>query len=67
MLKTPHFHCRGHGFDSWLGKQDPACRVAWPQKKINKKGIVFVAIFKHNYHFDSLLNVKSYDKNILVI
>ena len=23
MVKTQHFRCRGHGFNPWLGKQDP--------------------------------------------
>ena len=31
MLKTLCFHCRGHGFDPWLGK---FCR---PQGAANKK------------------------------
>ena len=24
MVKTPCFHCRGHGFDPWSGNEDPA-------------------------------------------
>ena len=33
--KTLHTHCRGHGFNSWLGKED-AARWAVRQKKKNK-------------------------------
>ena len=34
VVKTLHFHCRGHRFDPWSGNYDPTCWVAWP--KINK-------------------------------
>ena len=33
MVRTLHFHCRGHGFDPWLGNYDPASYVAQPKKK----------------------------------
>ncbi|XP_061031563.1 coiled-coil domain-containing protein 57 isoform X3 [Eubalaena glacialis] len=26
-VKTPRFHCKGHGFDLWSGNWDPACHV----------------------------------------
>ena len=29
-VKTLHFHCRGWGFDSWLGNKDPTWCVARP-------------------------------------
>ena len=28
VVRTLHFYCRGHGFDSCLGNYDPTCRVA---------------------------------------
>ena len=31
-VKTPHFHCRGHGFDPWLGNWDPTCWRVQPNK-----------------------------------
>ena len=33
VVKTPPFHCRGHGFDPWPGNQDPTCHTAWQKKK----------------------------------
>ena len=33
MVKTPHFHCRGHRFDPWSGSQDPTSHEAWQKKK----------------------------------
>ena len=36
MVKTPHFHCRGHRFDSWLGNYDP---MGHCQKKKKKKAV----------------------------
>ena len=36
VVKTPHFHCRGHGFNPWQGSQDPACFVAKKKKKKKK-------------------------------
>ena len=33
MVKTPHFHCRGHRFDSQLGNLDSTCCTVWPKKK----------------------------------
>ena len=30
VIKTPDFHCRGHEFDPWSGKQDPACCTVPP-------------------------------------
>ena len=32
VVKTPCFHCSGHGFDPRSGKEDPTCRVAWPRQ-----------------------------------
>ena len=31
LFRTLGFHCRGHGFDSWLGNKDPASLAAWPK------------------------------------
>ena len=36
VVKTLHFHCRGHRFDPWSGYQDPIFLVVWPKLKINK-------------------------------
>ena len=45
VVKTPHFHCRGHGFDPWLGNYDPAYHVVQAKKKIkNKKKNVCVCV-----------------------
>ena len=33
VVKTPRFHCRGCGFDPWLGNKDPACHVEEKKKK----------------------------------
>ena len=35
VVKIQCFHWRGHGFDPWLGNQDPACCAAWQKKKKN--------------------------------
>lgn len=44
---TLPFHCRGSGFDSWSGNQDPAaCHTVWPHTH-KKKGCGF----KHNKLF----------------
>ena len=37
VVKTLHFHCRGHGFYPWSGNQDPTCFAAWPNKTQIKK------------------------------
>ena len=36
VVRTPQFHCRGHGLDPWSGNSDPACRTGMPKNK--KKG-----------------------------
>ena len=33
MVKTPHFHCRGHGFNPWKGNEDPTCHVIQPKQQ----------------------------------
>ena len=33
VVKTLHFRCKGHGFDPWSGKQDPACCMMGAKKK----------------------------------
>ena len=30
---TPHFHCQGHGFNSWWGNIFPTNHMVWPKKK----------------------------------
>ena len=34
LVRTLCFHCKGHRFDSWLGKKDPTCCAMW--KKIKR-------------------------------
>ena len=36
MLKTLCFHSKGHGFNSWLGNQDPTCCMRRGQKTKKK-------------------------------
>ena len=36
-IKTTQSQCRGHGLDPWLGNYDPACHMAWPKKKKERK------------------------------
>ena len=45
VAKTMHFQCRGHGFDPWLGSEDPTCLVA---KKffLNNKGEIKTVLNK---------------------
>ena len=33
VVRTAHFHCRGYGFDPWLGNSDPTNCTARPKKK----------------------------------
>ena len=33
VVRTPSFHCRGHGFDPWSRNQDPTCLVAKKPKQ----------------------------------
>ena len=35
-VRTPHFHCMGHEFDTWSGNKDHACLTAWPKKEIKQ-------------------------------
>ena len=38
MVKTPHFHCRRHGFSPWPGNQDsPRTAPRPPTAKKKKK------------------------------
>ena len=37
MVKTPCFHCRGWGFDSWLRDLRYMCHVVLAKKKKKKK------------------------------
>ena len=46
MVRTLHFHCRGHGFDPWSGNEDPACHTAKKQKH-NK---YLNAVYYGHYH-----------------
>ena len=36
-VKTPHFQCRGHGFDPWSGNWDPASHEIWPKNYKKRK------------------------------
>ena len=35
VVKTPRFHCRGHGFDLWLGVK--ILHAVWHGQKIEKE------------------------------
>ena len=35
VVRTPHFHCRGHGFNPWLGTWDSASHSQSKKKKKN--------------------------------
>ena len=32
VVKTPYFQGRGHGFEPWLGSQNPTHCGEWPPK-----------------------------------
>ena len=36
MVKTPHFHCKGYGFDPWSGNKNPTCQAANNNNDKNK-------------------------------
>ena len=40
VVEAPHFHCRGHRFNPWLGNQDHTCHSVWPKKRKKKKSVV---------------------------
>ena len=33
VVKTPHSHCRRHGFNPWSGNQDPTCCMVRPNRQ----------------------------------
>ena len=37
MVKTPHFHCRGHRLDPWSGTKILQARVAIKENKRKEK------------------------------
>ena len=37
VVKTPHLHCRGYGFNPWWGNKDPPRHMVWPKKKKGKR------------------------------
>ena len=39
MVRTPHFHGQGCGFNPWSGNWDPASHALQPKKKKNRKPI----------------------------
>ena len=39
VFRTQHFHCRGHGFNLWLGNRDPTSQRCGQKNK--RKGIFF--------------------------
>ena len=43
VVRTPCFHCRGHGFHPWSGSEDPTCQLAWPKKE--KKDVCLLDSF----------------------
>ena len=46
MVKTPCFHCRGHGFDPWLGTNIPHA-TQHSQKKEKKNQVMEKYNFMH--------------------
>ena len=49
VVKTPNFHCRGHGFNPWSVNQDPVCQAAkkiFFRKRKTKKKIIAMGITK---------------------
>ena len=34
VVKAPHVHCRGHGFDPWLGNSQPSCCMRQQKKNL---------------------------------
>ena len=51
VVRILHFHCRGHGFNPWLGNQDPACCIAQKRKKNEIK--FKIQLFSHTSHISS--------------
>ena len=51
VVRILHFHCRGHGFNPWLGNQDPACCIAQKRKKNEIK--CKIQLFSHTSHISS--------------
>ena len=47
MVKTPCFHCRGHGFDPLVGELRTP-RDAWRGKKKKKEGELVQALNRSN-------------------
>ena len=43
MVRTLRVHCRGHGFDPWLGNEDLTCCKEWPKNRGKKFFAVFCA------------------------
>ena len=47
LVKTSNINCRGHGFNSWLGNQNPTCHMAWAKKK--EKIIILICTVSYMY------------------
>ena len=60
VVKTPHFQCKGHGFDPWSGNYDPMCHAA---KKLNKNKIIKIYIINISRDFISLHKINFDYKN----
>ena len=50
VVKSLHFHSRGHGFNSWLGNEDPIYHVTW-QKWDCLWERLCEAVWEPNHHF----------------
>ena len=37
VVRTLHFHYRGHEFDPWSGNKDPTSLRVWQNEQINKQ------------------------------
>ena len=54
VVRIPHFHCRAHGFNPWLGNQDPACLITRSKKKKKEIEIKFkIQLLSHTSHISS--------------
>lgn len=56
VVKTPGFHCRGHGLDLWSGTK--VLHTLWCGKK---RGWVVVVILQKSF-FDNITEVDSQDE-----
>ena len=64
MVRNPHFlyfHCRGPGFDPWLGNQDPASFNMWQKKKKEEKKFYNIMhLYYHAFIMQLIYNIMKY-------